>query len=198
MWNRIFFPCAHVVFLSVLPLLGVSENNLSPAEKKNYSSVWQNSTSQKVDFYSLFFFLHIKLSPLLLVSQRGIANLKIKKQSLSRSHSAYTEVRLGEAQVIRVCLQNIYFFKQVYNFQCLIFLCSGRALWQKYYLQKLLIISITCHLRDNMLLFLDYLFPYRKLSKKYTKDQYIAKGRFLYCKPNFFIQSLSEHFANKS
>jgi len=45
----------------------------------------------------VFLFLHIKLSPLLLVSHNGTVSPKIKKQSLSRSHSAYAEVSPGEA-----------------------------------------------------------------------------------------------------
>lgn len=75
-----------------------------------------------------FLVLHIKLSPLLLVYYNGTAGLKIKKQSLSRRHSAYTEENLRGALVIRVSLGSIYCFRQVHNFECLIFPYTGRVL----------------------------------------------------------------------
>lgn len=81
----------------------------------------------------VFLFLYLKLSPLLLVSHNGTAKIKIKKQSLSRKHSAHRKP--GSAQYkpgktgTKVSLQNIHRFRQIYNYFSPSHFCTlGRAL----------------------------------------------------------------------
>lgn len=95
------------------------------------------SPLDKIDCF--FLFLYLKLSPLLLVSHNGTAKIKIKKQSLSRKHSAHRKP--GSAQCksgktgTNCLLQNIHFFRQIYNYFSPSQFCTlGRALRLKYYL----------------------------------------------------------------
>lgn len=133
---RYFFLCICCIFICSSFVRCV--NNLLLAVKK--SLILYGKTAQLrflfIFRWSQFFFLvlHIKLSPLLLIYYNVTAGLKIKKQSLSKRHSPYTEESLWEVLVIRVSLQSIYYFSRVHSSEYLIFLYTGRVLWQNYYL----------------------------------------------------------------
>lgn len=130
---RLFF-LVHILYFYLFLVCWVFQQFITGRKKKVIFCMSKQHNLERFLFtfrgnQSFFLFLHIKLSLLLLVYCNGTAGLKIKKQSLSRRHSAYTEENLWGALVIRVSLQSIHCFRQIHNFEYLIFLYPG-VLWQ--------------------------------------------------------------------